>query len=44
VVSDDNGFDCSGFVRSMYEQTLGKALPRSAREQARSYQKIDKKD
>ena len=21
--SDDNGFDCSGFVRSMYEQTLG---------------------
>jgi len=42
--SDDNGFDCSGFVRSMYEQTLGKALPRSAREQADATEKIDKKD
>lgn len=42
--SDDNGFDCSGFVRSMYEQTLGKALPRSAREQAEATEKIDKKD
>jgi len=42
--SDDNGFDCSGFVRSMYEQTLGKALPRSAREQAEVTEKIDKKD
>ena len=42
--SDDNGFDCSGFVRSMYEQTLGKVLPRSAREQADATEKIDKKD
>ena len=42
--SDDNGFDCSGFVRSMYEQTLGKVLPRSAREQAEATEKIDKKD
>ena len=42
--SDDNGFDCSGFVLSMYEQTLGKVLPRSAREQADATEKIDKKD
>jgi cell wall-associated NlpC family hydrolase len=42
--TDDNGFDCSGFVRSMYEQTLGKVLPRSAREQADATEKIDKKD
>ena len=42
--TDDNGFDCSGFVRSMYEQTLGKVLPRSAREQADATVKIDKKD
>ena len=42
--SDDSGFDCSGFVLSMYEQTLGKVLPRSAREQADATEKIDKKD
>ena len=28
------GFDCSGFVRSMFEQTVGKVLPRRASEQA----------
>ena len=42
--TDDNGFDCSGFVRSIYEQTLGKVLPRSAHEQADATVKIDKKD
>lgn len=30
------GFDCSGFVRSMYEQTIGLVLPRRAEEQARA--------
>ena len=40
--SNDSGFDCSGFVRSMYEQTLGKVLPRSARDQANATEKIDK--
>lgn len=42
--TDDNGFDCSGFVRSMYEQTLGKVLPHSAREQAAVTEKIEKQD
>ncbi len=40
----DTGFDCSGFVRAMYEQTLGLVLPRRANEQAAATQKIDKQD
>lgn len=40
----ETGFDCSGFVRSIYEQTAGKLLPRSAAQQAASTQKIDKKE
>ena len=28
--SAETGFDCSGFVRAMYEQTLGLILPRKA--------------
>ncbi|AMO24885.1 hypothetical protein GCM10027034_07310 [Ramlibacter solisilvae] len=38
------GFDCSGFVRSMYERTVGFVLPRLARDQAAATQPIDKKD
>lgn len=38
------GFDCSGFVRSMFEQTVGKVLPRRASEQAAATEKIDKQD
>ena len=34
------GFDCSGFVRSMYEQTVGLVLPRRAEEQAKATQEI----
>lgn len=30
------GFDCSGFVRSMFEQSIGLVLPRRAEEQARA--------
>lgn len=37
--SSDTGFDCSGFVRAMYEQTAGLILPRKASEQAASAQK-----
>jgi len=40
----ETGFDCSGFVRSMYEQTVGLLLPRRADQQAASTQVIDKKD
>jgi len=42
--SNENGFDCSGFVRSMYEQTVGLVLPRRAKEQAAVTDKIDKQE
>jgi cell wall-associated NlpC family hydrolase len=42
--SETTGFDCSGFVRSVFEQTVGKVLPRSASEQAAATEKIDKQD
>lgn len=38
----DIGFDCSGFVRAVYQQTAGLLLPRQASEQAAATQKIDK--
>jgi cell wall-associated NlpC family hydrolase len=40
----DTGFDCSGFVRAMYEQTVGLMLPRRANEQAAATQKIERQD
>jgi cell wall-associated NlpC family hydrolase len=42
--SADTGFDCSGFVRAMYEQTVGLLLPRRADQQAAATQIIDKKE
>ena len=42
--SADTGFDCSGFVRAMYEQTIGLVLPRRANEQAAATLAIDRKD
>ena len=42
--SFDTGFDCSGFVKALYAQTLGKVLPRSAAEQAAQTTKIDSTD
>jgi cell wall-associated NlpC family hydrolase len=42
--SAETGFDCSGFVKAMYEQTVGKILPRRANEQAAATQKIDRRD
>ena len=40
----DSGFDCSGFVRTMYEQTMGLLLPRRAEQQAAATQKIDRSE
>ena len=38
------GFDCSGFVRSIYQQTAGLLLPRSADQQAAVTEKIDRSE
>ncbi|MEY4100178.1 MAG: hypothetical protein RL300_1349 [Pseudomonadota bacterium] len=40
----DTGFDCSGFVKAMYEQTVGLILPRKAEQQAAVTQKIDRSE
>lgn len=40
--SAETGFDCSGFVRAIYQQTLGLLLPRRAEQQAAATQAIDK--
>lgn len=40
----DSGFDCSGFVRAIYQDTVGHLLPRRAQEQAKATQKIDRKE
>ncbi len=40
----ESGFDCSGFVRAMYEQTVGLILPRKAEQQAAATQTIDRGD
>ena len=42
--SAESGFDCSGFVKAMYEQTVGLVLPRKAEQQAAATQRIDKAD
>ena len=42
--SVETGFDCSGFVRAMYQETIGLILPRSAAQQAAATQKIDRAD
>lgn len=40
--AEAGGFDCSGFVKAMYEQTIGMVLPRKAEQQAAATQKIEK--
>ncbi|MCF8160828.1 MAG: C40 family peptidase [Polaromonas sp.] len=42
--SVETGFDCSGFVKAMYEQTVGLILPRKAEQQAAATQKIDRSE
>jgi cell wall-associated NlpC family hydrolase len=40
----NSGFDCSGFVRALYEQNFGLLLPRRAAEQAAATQAIARAD
>jgi cell wall-associated NlpC family hydrolase len=40
----ETGFDCSGFVKAVFEQTVGLVLPRKAEQQAAATQNIEKKD
>ena len=40
----ETGFDCSGFVRAMYQQTVGLILPRKAEQQAAATEKIERND
>ena len=40
----EQGFDCSGFVKAVFEQTIGLALPRRAAEQAAATQPIEKSE
>ena len=40
----DTGFDCSGFVVSVYQQSIGLLLPRKAEQQAAATQKIEQTD
>jgi len=40
--SPDTGFDCSGFVSHVFRKTLGLILPHSAREIAKSGEKVRK--
>ena len=40
----ETGFDCSGFVRAMYNQTIGLVLPRRAVEQAAATEPIARTD
>ena len=42
--TESTGFDCSGFVRHLYERSVGRLLPRRAEEQARATQVIDKEE
>jgi cell wall-associated NlpC family hydrolase len=38
----ESGYDCSGFVRAIYEQTAGLMLPRQAAQQAAATQQIER--
>ena len=42
--SAEGGFDCSGFVRAIYQQTAGLLLPRTASDQAAATDRIDRAD
>ena len=41
---ETGGFDCSGFVRAVFEKSVGKVLPRRASDQAAATQEIDRNE
>jgi len=43
-ISEEKGFDCSGFVRHMFEKSVGLVLPRRAEEQAKVTEEINRSD
>lgn len=42
--TEETGFDCSGFVRHLYETSFGRLLPRRADEQAKATETIDRNE
>ena len=42
--SEEKGFDCSSFVRYMYEKSVGLVLPRRAEEQAKVTEEISRSE
>ena len=40
----ETGFDCSGFVKAMYQQTVGLILPRKAEQQAAVTERIERSE
>lgn len=42
--SAEGGLDCSGFVRVVFEQSVGRVLPRRAADQAAATQSIERRD
>jgi len=42
--SAETGFDCSGFVKTVYQETVGLVLPRQAAQQAANSEKIARAD
>lgn len=43
-ISEEKGFDCSGFVRHMFEKSVGLVLPRRAEDQAKVTEEINRSD
>lgn len=42
--TEEKGFDCSGFVRHMFEKSVGLVLPRRAEEQAKVTEEINRSE
>lgn len=40
----DSGLDCSGFVQTVFKESIGKLLPRTASEQSKIGEEVDRKE